>query len=352
MPESTLTLIERMLIVKRDLVPIDYADWLIRRPNCNCLLKNVPSKSVYGDTFIDKNSYVVSSNGALVRIVILAPEFDGCLNEKIPFLYLSAVAAIEPAVIIVLAGSGYQEQAVQWLRDSAKNRFSVDSNTKKIWVMTSAQFSDWLDTTPRTPSKPNLDSGPIPVTQYTFGDQISFGLQGVSTTTLLLSKAFGEHSLTNVEDVSEYQKKDIDLICKTPTGTLSFEVKTDKYHTTGNFAFETFSSLELKTPGCFMYTEADVLCYVFPGNSTIYWMPVKRTREWFKQTMLKWPVGTTTTPFKNNRKYTTQFRKVPIRAVLQEVQGASQLNYSTATPSQVEFAISALALGNCPSSPC
>jgi hypothetical protein len=40
------------------------------------------------------------------------------------------------------------------------------------------------------------------------------------------------------------------------------EIEGDRWHTTGNFFFETYSNQEKATPGCFLYTQADlVFCY-------------------------------------------------------------------------------------------
>lgn len=92
--------------------------------------------------------------------------------------------------------------------------------------------------------------------------------------------------IENVEDQPLYQKKDIDLLVHSyhpktmDTVVKSIEVKADTYPAgdgpgkvdQGNFFFELVSNDTRKprTPGCFVYCEADHFYYLFLATGTLY----------------------------------------------------------------------------------
>ena len=133
-------------------------------------------------------------------------------------------------------------------------------------------------------------------------------------------------NIRNVENIKEFQKKDIDLLFKTQTGKItSVEIKGDTYHKTGNFFFETKSNVGKDTPGCFMYTEADYLFYYFIVPKTLYILPMPETREWFVNNKLKFRKSYTKTAVKG-RHYKTEGRLVQIKTVLREVDNVRKYN--------------------------
>lgn len=106
----------------------------------------------------------------------------------------------------------------------------------------------------------------------------------------------------NVEDIKEYQKQDIDLVVHVRnfkqdnrTEVVTIEVKADNYPAgdvepgnvddIGNFFFETISndSKQVRTQGCFMYTNSRMLYYMFLPTGTLYQLPTEATRDWFKK---------------------------------------------------------------------
>lgn len=91
-------------------------------------------------------------------------------------------------------------------------------------------------------------------------------------------------NVENVEDDPIYREKDIDLLwtfkAKGIEVTKSVEIKVDTYHATGNYFFETISNVGKNTPGCFMYSEADLLFYYFLGIE-LHIIPLKKARAWF-----------------------------------------------------------------------
>jgi len=127
----------------------------------------------------------------------------------------------------------------------------------------------------------------------------------------------------NVEDDPEFQRIDVDLVWTTRRRSYTIEVKGDRWHTSGNFFFETFSNKEKGTPGCFMYTQADFLFYYFVVPRILYILPVPAAREWFIVNMSHFEERETTTPV-GDEHYTTVGRLVPIQDLVREVRPMKQ----------------------------
>ena len=127
----------------------------------------------------------------------------------------------------------------------------------------------------------------------------------------------------NVENDPEFQRVDVDLVWTTRRRSYKIEVKGDRWHSSGNFFFETLSNKEKGTLGCFMYTQADFLFYYFVVPRTLYILSVPITREWFIANMSHFEERETTTPV-GLEYYTTVGRLVPIETVLREVRPLKQ----------------------------
>lgn len=123
----------------------------------------------------------------------------------------------------------------------------------------------------------------------------------------------------NVETDPAYQKADVDFLWATERAVYKIEVKADRLgHRTGNFFFETASNKERGTPGCFLYTEADLFFYYFTEVRELYILPMPATREWFFPRLDQFPERETTTPAGDGF-YTTVGRLVPIQRIDREV---------------------------------
>lgn len=112
---------------------------------------------------------------------------------------------------------------------------------------------------------------------------------------------YGISSIINVENEKKYQAKDIDLLVhlRGPDNTrktATIEIKGDTYPSgdispalgeidKGNFFFEVISndSKNPRTPGCFMYTESDVVYYLYLTTGTLYQLKTNDVRDWFKK---------------------------------------------------------------------
>ena len=127
-------------------------------------------------------------------------------------------------------------------------------------------------------------------------------------------------AVRNVEDDPAYRILDVDLLWTTATRTYRVEIKGDRHHASGNFFFETWSNRERGTPGCFLYTAADLLFYYFVVPRRLYILPLPATREWFLPRQADFRERATTTPTPRGH-YTTVGRLVPVARVRREVRG-------------------------------
>jgi hypothetical protein len=127
--------------------------------------------------------------------------------------------------------------------------------------------------------------------------------------------------VTNVELDPAYQALDVDLLWTTQKGRYQVEIKGDRVEKSGNFFFETQSNAEQGTPGCFLYTQADLLFYYFVNTKQLYILPMPQTRNWFVPIQDKFRERATTTPVAGHH-YTTVGRLVPIARVMAEIKTA------------------------------
>ncbi|NEO93602.1 MAG: hypothetical protein F6K56_26710 [Moorea sp. SIO3G5] len=162
---------------------------------------------------------------------------------------------------------------------------------------------------------------------YSMNDGMKVAKQATADITSWLLSQSKTISVQNVEQMSDFQRRDIDLIWTTQTGKVLVEIKGDRWHKTGNFFFETDSNREKGTPGCFMYTEADWLFYYFVIPRTLYLLPMPATREWFLPRIDEFPERSTTTPVGGSY-YTTIGRLVPIKTVMQQLNGVQKVAIS------------------------
>jgi hypothetical protein len=116
-------------------------------------------------------------------------------------------------------------------------------------------------------------------------------------------------NVENVEDSEEFRKKDIDLIWsfKVNDSILKkyIEIKVDTYSGSGNYFFETKSNIERRTPGCFMYSEADLLFYYFLGTE-LHMFNLKKARKWFIENQDRFTTCRTSTSVGNGARYHTE----------------------------------------------
>jgi hypothetical protein len=122
-----------------------------------------------------------------------------------------------------------------------------------------------------------------------------------------------------------FQDRGVDLLWESANGDLrAIEVKGDRHDARGTYFFELVSNLEKDTPGCFLYSTADLLLYVFPRLREVHWLPLAATRAWFLERAESFPVKHTRTQT-GLKTYTTLGASVPVAEVLAEVTGSQRV---------------------------
>lgn len=150
---------------------------------------------------------------------------------------------------------------------------------------------------------------------HDFSKSKTIGSQSAEVVRRWLERLPQTLGIISVEEHKRYQRRDIDFLWETAKGIYRVEVKGDTVgHRTGNFFFETISNDRRRSPGCFMYTEADLLFYFMIKSGELYIMPVEPTREWFEREKDRFKKHRVP-----NRRYNTIGHLVPVDVVINEV---------------------------------
>ena len=123
----------------------------------------------------------------------------------------------------------------------------------------------------------------------------------------------------DVQDDPRFQHRGVDLLWELPTGEVrGIEVKGDRQPRRKRYFFELVSNLERDTPGCFLYSGADLLVYVFLAQGELHVLPLKAVREWFLPRAKSYELRHTFTQTGAIR-YTTVGAVVPVKDVQEAV---------------------------------
>jgi hypothetical protein len=160
-------------------------------------------------------------------------------------------------------------------------------------------------------------------------------VRGAADRAVSVARAFlsAEDAAAEIHDVQadpRFQARGIDLLWSRSGGELlGVEVKGDRQAARrGNYFFELVSNLEKNTPGCFLYSTADLLLYVFLQRLEVHHLPLAATRSWFLASAERYPLRHTGTRL-GAEGYTTVGALVPVRDVLRGVTGARRVPRST-----------------------
>jgi hypothetical protein len=149
------------------------------------------------------------------------------------------------------------------------------------------------------------------------------GVQGAADRAVQHARAWLLESApdSRVHDVQEdprFQHRGVDLLWELPSGEVrGIEVKGDR-QTRRRYWFELVSNVEKDTPGCFLYSGADLLVYVFLSQAELHVLPLKDVREWFLPRAKAYALKHTSTKTGAIR-YTTVGAVVPCHEVLEAV---------------------------------
>jgi len=133
------------LIKNYDVISLTYKEWISGRFGVDTeyiLLKNVPYTTIYGSSgrsefLLLKDGYSLD-NG--IRIECRSQQVNGSVDEKLPYLFESALAFRQHNVIIVLEGDGFKRGAREWLKARC-----AAIKYKNIRVLTFEEFRQWLE---------------------------------------------------------------------------------------------------------------------------------------------------------------------------------------------------------------
>jgi hypothetical protein len=121
----------------------------------------------------------------------------------------------------------------------------------------------------------------------------------------------------DVQKDPRFQHRGIDLLWERPALPVAgVEVKGDRNARRGNYFFELVSNVEKDTPGCFLYSVADVMAYVFLETRELHLLPLRQVREWFLPRAKDFPLKSTRTKT-GAVLYTTVGAAVPVKTVRQ-----------------------------------
>ena len=113
------------------------------------------------------------------------------------------------------------------------------------------------------------------------------GVQGAADRAVSLARAWllSQAPGSRVHDVQKdprFQHRGVDLLWdREGQSVVGVEVKGDRQARRGNYFLELVSNVEKDTPGCFLYSTADLLLYVFLTPREVHCLPMRATREWF-----------------------------------------------------------------------
>src|SRR5260370_28091744 len=155
------------------------------------------------------------------------------------------------------------------------------------------------------------------------------GVRGAADRAVELARSYltRQDSLGQIHDVQEdprFQERGVDLLWeRLRAPVLGVEVKGDRQARRGNYFFELISNLERETPGCFLYSSADLLLYVFLSPREVHHLPMPATREWFLARANSFELRSTQSQAGPKRNTTVRVL-VPMQLMLAHVPGASR----------------------------
>lgn len=151
------------------------------------------------------------------------------------------------------------------------------------------------------------------------------GVQGAADRAVMLTRGYLAHvspgSLVHdVQNDPRFQHRGVDLLWEREGHpVLGLEVKGDRQgKRRGNYFFELVSNVEKDSPGCFLYSVADVLVYVFLDAREVHALELKTVRDWFVPRAKEYPLKSTKTRT-GAHLYTTVGAIVPIKELHRSV---------------------------------
>ena len=136
---------------------------------------------------------------------------------------------------------------------------------------------------------------------------------------VLLAEVPGSR-IHDVQQDPRFQHRGVDLLWDRPGQPVQgVEVKGDRQGgRRGNYFFELLSNAERESPGCFLYSEADLMAYVLLDRQETHLLTLPTVREWFLPRAKAFALRSTRTRT-GAAFYTTVGALVPVRQLRREV---------------------------------
>lgn len=164
---------------------------------------------------------------------------------------------------------------------------------------------------------------------YTMSGVRTTAAQAVDLARRLMAFQREGAAIHDVQDDPRFQHRGVDLLWELGQDRLlGVEVKGDRHGRRGNYFFELISNLEKDTPGCFLYSTADLVLYAFVREREVHELPLPALREWFLPRARRYPLRHTRTRT-GAAHYTTVGAVVPVKEVLGAVAGTARWRLRT-----------------------
>ena len=95
------------------------------------LLENVPFTTIYNHKGNTEFLLISKKYDLRIRIECKWQQVAGSVDEKLPYLYLNTIEAMpENSIMILIDGAVWKTGAIQWLKDSVKQKKYTTEKTK------------------------------------------------------------------------------------------------------------------------------------------------------------------------------------------------------------------------------
>lgn len=114
------------------------------------LLTNVPFTTIYKHRGNTEFLLISKKYNCTIRIECKWQQTSGSVDEKLPYLYLNIIEAMpEEKILILIDGKGWKQGAIEWLKDSVKNKKYMAENApkKEILIFNLTEFFTWANQT-------------------------------------------------------------------------------------------------------------------------------------------------------------------------------------------------------------
>lgn len=151
-------------LIGRGFTVVPYSSWILDpgRYDKELVLQRVPYTTIYGHRGFTDFLVRSEKHNLKVRVECHWQQSSGSVDEKLPYLYLNSVYAIqEQDIILVIGGGGLKAGAVKWLRKAVQKHLFQDEelrHQKNIRINSIEEFLTWVNSIGGRASRPSADA--------------------------------------------------------------------------------------------------------------------------------------------------------------------------------------------------